>query len=72
MNIGTNIKRLRLQRRETQRQLAEHLGVSSQAVSKWENNASAPDISLLFPIAGHFGVTIDELLAERDGKNAHL
>ena len=47
MNIGNNIKQLRQQKNLTQDQVAEKLGVSYQAVSKWENNANTPDIALL-------------------------
>jgi transcriptional regulator with XRE-family HTH domain len=46
----------------TQDQLAEKLGVTAQAVSKWENDQSCPDISILPKLAGLFGITIDELL----------
>ena len=61
MNIGSKIKALRLKASATQEAMAEALGVSSQAVSKWENNVCAPDISLLPSISEFFGVTIDEL-----------
>lgn len=61
MNIGNKIKALRLKASATQEMLAEALGVSSQSVSKWENNVCAPDISLLPEISEFFGVTIDEL-----------
>lgn len=42
--------------------MANELGVSAQAVSKWENNSSCPDVSLLTSIADYFGVTVDALL----------
>ncbi len=45
----------------TQEQLAETLGVSSQTISKWENQVTMPDIMLLPVIAGCFDITIDEL-----------
>ncbi|MBQ7827419.1 MAG: helix-turn-helix transcriptional regulator [Clostridia bacterium] len=64
MNIGSNIKYLRQQNEVTQEKLADHLGVSYQAVSKWETNANTPDISLLPKIASFFGVTIDSLFAD--------
>lgn len=62
MNIGNNIAALRKQRGITQEELAKELGVSAQAVSKWENNSSCPDVSLLTNIADIFGVTVDTLL----------
>ena len=64
MNIGNNIKQLRQQKNLTQDQVAEKLGVSYQAVSKWENNANTPDIALLPAIAELFGVSIDALFSD--------
>ncbi len=62
MNIGNTIKELRLKKRITQEELAENLGVSPKAVSRWENQTTFPDISLLPAIAYYFGITTDELL----------
>lgn len=62
MNLGNNISEKRKAKGMTQEELAAGLGVSPQAVSKWENNLSCPDISLLPAIAKIFGVSIDELL----------
>jgi len=64
MNIGNNIKQLRQQKNLTQEQVAEKLGVSYQAVSKWENNANTPDIALLPQIADLFSVSIDALFSD--------
>lgn len=64
MNIGNNIKQLRQQKNLTQEQVAEKLGVSYQAVSKWENKANTPDITLLPEIANLFGVSIDALFLD--------
>ena len=62
MDLGTNLKQLRKERNLTQEELAECLEVSPQTVSKWENNLSMPDISLLPVLADYFGVTVDALL----------
>ena len=62
MTIGNNIKRLRQNKGVTQEQLGVVLGVSSQAVSKWENESALPDISILPRLADYFGVSIDELM----------
>lgn len=62
MTIGNNIKRLRQNKGVTQEQLGVALGVSSQAVSKWENESALPDISILPRLADYFGVSIDELM----------
>ena len=55
------ISRLRKQADITQEQLADQLGVSPQAVSKWESRRSCPDIGLLPQLARIFGTTIDQL-----------
>lgn len=65
MNLGKNISELRKKNNLTQEELANMLGVSPQAVSKWENDAACPDIALLPKIAEIFGVTIDELMNEQ-------
>lgn len=62
MNLGNNISERRKQKGMTQEELATNLGVSPQAVSKWENNLSCPDITLLPEISKIFGITVDELL----------
>lgn len=64
MNIyfSENIKKLRKERKLTQETLAEYLGVSFQAVSKWERGEGYPDITTLPVISTFFGVTLDELL----------
>ncbi len=67
MNIGSNIKALRISAGLTQEQLANSLGVSFQAVSKWETNANTPDIQLLPQIAKLFCVSIDALFADDIG-----
>ena len=61
MTIGKNIAELRKSSRMTQEQLAETLGVSSQTISKWENEVTMPDIMLLPVIAGCFDITVNEL-----------
>lgn len=61
MDLGNKIKSLRVNKGITQEVLAQQLGVSYQAVSRWENNLTMPDISLLPDIAIYFGITIDDL-----------
>lgn len=60
--MGNRISKYRKTRNLTQEELAEKLGVSSQAVSKWENDVSCPDISLLPSLCRILGITTDELL----------
>ena len=66
INIGENIKRLRLDRKLTQETLAEFLGVTFQSVSRWERGESYPDITLLPAIASFFDVSFDELMGRDD------
>lgn len=66
LEIGKKIRYLRSKKSTTQDQLAQYLGVTIQAVSKWENEVSSPDIALLPSISVFFGVTIDELFSITD------
>jgi len=61
MKIGEKIKVLRKAKNISQETLANTLGVTFQAVSKWETGATAPDIALIPPMASFFDVSIDEL-----------
>lgn len=61
MELGKKIRQLRFKAELTQEQLADKLGIGAQAVSKWENAAAMPDITLLPRLAEIFGVTIDDL-----------
>ena len=65
--MGNRIGMLRRRKGMKQEELAEKLGVSPQAVSKWENNQTCPDIALLPKLAQLLGVSVDELLT---GKTA--
>ena len=67
-SMGQIIKRLRKERNLTQEELAEQLNISAQAISKWENGTSMPDISQVVPIANYFGVSTDTLFS-REPKN---
>lgn len=59
--ISENLKRLRISRGLTQEELAAALGVSGQAVSRWETGTACPDIEILPGIANYFSVSLDEL-----------
>ena len=61
-SIGKNIAEHRRNVGITQEQLADKLGISAQAVSKWENDLSEPDASTLLALSKIFGVTVDDLL----------
>ena len=66
--IGQVIRRLRKERGITQEEMADMLGVTAQAVSKWENDVGIPDVSQLVPIANLFDISIDTLFS-RENKN---
>lgn len=60
--IGKKIKQMRRERDLTQEELAAHLGISFQSISKWERGDGYPDITMLPALANYFKVSIDELL----------
>lgn len=61
VDLGVKIRKLRKEQNISQEVLAKYLGVSFQAISKWENQISMPDISLIPSIAAFFKISIDEL-----------
>lgn len=70
--FGQRFLKLRKARNLTQEDIAKKLNISAQAVSKWENDISSPDISLLPEIASIFNITIDELLGKEINKTEVL
>ena len=60
-NFSKNLRKLRLEKKLTQEQVAEKLGVSAQSVSRWETGATFPDIMLLPEISKVYGVLVDDL-----------
>lgn len=64
-NIAENIKSLRESQHITQERLANALGISYQAVSKWENSVTTPDVLMIPLIAQYFGVSIDDLFKSK-------
>lgn len=68
--LGKRIGALRREKGLKQDALAEQLGVSPQAVSKWENDQTCPDISLLPRLAQILGVSVDELLSGKQEEQA--
>lgn len=68
-SIGKTIKELRKNRSMTQEELAEKIGVTAQAISKWENESGMPDISQIVPLARIFNVSADTILGTGDLKS---
>ena len=63
-SLGETLRAHRTKCKMTQEFVAETLGVSRQAVSKWENGTSDPSTSNLFALAKLYGVTVEDLLKE--------
>ncbi len=63
--FGARFARLRKQKGFTQEQIAEKVNISYQSVSKWENDITSPDISLLVPLSDILGVTVDQLMGKQ-------
>ena len=72
MTIGERIQKMRKDCGMTQEALADALGVTPQAVSKWENDVSCPDITLLPKLAAQLGVTTDEILSDSEPKTRFI
>ena len=68
VKIGAIIKRLRAEKHITQDTLATAMGVTPQAISRWESEGGYPDIELLPALADFFSVSIDELLGYRSSE----
>lgn len=68
MSLANNISKLRMKYNISQEQFAEKISVSRQAVQKWENGTSTPDLSNIITIAKKFGVSVDALLLDRDSR----
>ena len=64
MQLSENIAAYRRARGMTQEELGMALGVTNQAVSKWENAVSLPDVTLLPALARALGITLDQLFGE--------
>ena len=60
--IGSFLKELRKEKKLTQEQLAEVLGVSNRSISRWENGVSLPDFDLVIELSRYFSVSIEEFL----------
>ena len=64
--LGSMIATLRKEHNMTQLQLAEKMGVTDKAVSKWERDLSCPDVASLPRLAELFGITVDEMLQVKE------
>ena len=63
--FGQRLSRLRKQSELTQSDIADRLGVTPQAVSKWENDQASPDIDILIRLSDIFSISVDELLGKQ-------
>ena len=72
LNLGNKIRELRRRDGRTQDNLAEALGVTAQAVSRWESGGSYPDMEIIPAIANYFHVSIDELFGYHDEREEKI
>lgn len=72
LNLGQKIRELRRRDGRTQEALAEAIGVTSQAVSRWESNGGYPDMEMIPSIANYFGVSIDELFGYNNERSQKI
>jgi len=72
LDLGQKIRELRRRDGRTQEALAEAIGVTSQAVSRWEANGGYPDMEMIPSIANYFGVTIDELFGYENDREKKI
>ena len=70
--FGQRLARLRREKGLTQEEIAEKIGISPQAVSKWENDVSSPDISIIISLSEILDVTTDELLGRNENINPEV
>lgn len=68
--LGEHIRQLRKQKKITQNDLALHMGITQQAVGKWETGRSLPDSDALLRLAAYFGVGVDVLLGAEQPEEA--
>ena len=72
LDLGKKIRELRQRDRRTQESLAEAIGVTSQAVSRWEANGGYPDMEMIPSIAHYFGISIDELFGYNNERSKKI
>ena len=67
MLLGERLRETRQKKGVSQSTVAEHLNISRQSISKWENNSSYPDLDNLVRLSEYYEVTVDDLLKENQG-----
>ncbi len=72
LHLGMKIRELRHRDGRTQEMLADALGITSQAVSRWESSGSYPDMEMIPSIANYFGITIDELFGYQNNREQKI
>ena len=72
LDLGQKIRELRRRDGRTQEALAEAIGVTSQAVSRWETNGGYPDMEMIPSIANYFGISIDELFGYNNERSKRI
>ena len=71
-SFGTRLANLRKEHNLTQNDIADRLNISAQAVSKWENDLTSPDINTIMELADIFNITVDELVGKKKKETVYL
>lgn len=71
-SFGTRLANIRREHNLTQNDIADRLNISAQAVSKWENDLTSPDIDTLLKLADIFDITVDELLGKKKKETLYV
>ncbi len=71
-SFGTRLADLRREHNLTQNDIADRLNISAQAVSKWENDLTSPDIDTLLKLSDIFNITVDELLGKKKQEPVYI
>ena len=71
-SFGTRLANIRKEHNLTQNDIAERLNVSPQAVSKWENDLTSPDIQTLLDLSDIYNISVDELLGKKSNQTLYL
>lgn len=68
MNLGSRLKKLRIEKNISQQELANYLSISRQAISNWETDRTQPNIETLIKLCNYYNISIDSMFSEAEKK----